>query len=231
MTVQPRTVQPRVPAWSTRCVSARTAIVAALIACAFLALGALTGCGSTGTVRTGETLGGVAGLRSDLSRLTKDLDETMWALDALGAPRAEKESLRTAYDVYLRRLERLEAQAEHVADGAATFSARADAQIEAWRIEAGEMQNPRIRARSEERRAAAESDFTRLRDGLVQARRAYEGVQTDLRDIQIALDNDLNARGVAAIGDVMSEARRDADAAKAEIATVIVDLDRIADSM
>jgi hypothetical protein len=193
------------------------------------ALSTLGGCGSTGTSRSTATTRSGAGLRADLSRLVKEIDVTIWTLDGVVDPGAK--GLRAAYDGYLRQLDRLQTQADQASTSAESFRSNAATYLATWGSDAQGMRNQQIRARSEERRAEAQRDVDGLLERLDTLKASYEGVHADLRDIGVALDNDLNPAGVAALSDVIAEIKETVTMAKSEIATVITEIDRVTQAM
>jgi hypothetical protein len=224
--------RPRGFAAITRRVALRASFKATLWVAALMLLApatALTGCGSTGVSRTRATQNDLAGLRTDLTRLVKDFDETLWALDAVVDPGAR--GLRAAYDTYLVRLGRLEDQASSVRSSADSFRASSDTYVANWAGETAKMRNAEIRRRSEERRRRAEVEIARVRTHLETVHARFDAARADFRDIVVALDNDLTPDGVAALAPVIAESRDAAAVAKSEIQGLILELDGLAESL
>jgi hypothetical protein len=78
-----------------------------------------------------------------------------------------------------------------------------------------------------QRRAEASLRFEETKDEFDRIRADYDLFEKDLREIEVALDNDLNPAGVTSVESVIQQAKKNSEPLKKDIETIIAALDKI----
>ena len=139
--------------------------------------------------------------------------------------------LGTQYKQFVKEVKSTDKQAKKLRDRADKMNAQNGAYFEAWDKDLETIQNPDIRKRSEERRAAAFDSYKKIDTVMQSANESLDPFLADLRDIQRYLGNDLTAAGIAAISDVVKKADANASTVQERIDAVVAEIDRVAAEM
>ncbi|MHC5083390.1 MAG: DUF2959 family protein [Planctomycetota bacterium] len=185
----------------------------------------IAGCSGGGVKRADKTIDSAETLKAEFSGLDAQIDTTLTALE--GVVGAKNGDLRVAFDAYTAQLKNLNAQAKKVVSRANDLRKRSQTYLNQWEKQMAEVQNPALRERVAQRRAQASAQFEQARDELERIQQDYQKFSTDLNDIKVALDNDLNPAGVSAIEPIIGQAKQDAVPVKKDISTIISALDKI----
>jgi chromosome segregation ATPase len=177
------------------------------------------GCAMSGTKRSEKTNVSAEELHQELGALTKQIDNTVYALDAVVA--AGDTGLKEAYDNYTSEFKGLESQTKAVMKNADHLRKNLKTYVASWKEQLTEVQNPEIREHAEKRLAAAEEQMSGAQDELKRLGENYQTFLETLREVNIVLENDLNPAGVKSIASIVSTVKRDSKPIVIDIDTVM----------
>lgn len=190
-----------------------------------LSVAMMSGCSSSGVKRADRAVGSVDTLKAEYGALKTQIDATLTALD--GVTTAKSGDLNKAFKAYGTQVKKLDSKAKEIVSLSTDLRKRSKVYLDKWEKDMAKVQNPALRETALERRAQASAQFEQARDELERIRQDYEKFATDLNDIKLALENDLNRAGVIAIGNIIAQAKKDAGPVKADIDTIIDALNKI----
>jgi hypothetical protein len=121
----------------------------------------------------------------------------------------------------------LKSQTKKVASQSQKLKKSSQGYLDAWEKSMQEVQNPELREQAAQRRAKASARFEETKDEFDRIRSDYELFAKNLREIEVALDHDLNPAGVASIEGVIAQAKEDSKPLKKDIETIIEALDKV----
>mgnify|MGYP005847888765 CR=1 FL=1 len=146
------------------------------------------------------------------------LAEVMASLDTLASGTGNQ---RDAYVAYTKQVHDLEGLAKKVSSRNADLKARREQYVQQWQMDAQAVQNEQVKEQMQKRVAAVQSRFDEMRAAAEAVAEAYKPLIADLKDIELALKNDLTPAGVAALKPAMDKAKEEgADLDKALTALV-----------
>ena len=125
------------------------------------------------------------------------------------------------YGAYSDAVAAMQAQADTVGGLRQDMEAREADFISDWEQRLGQIQNEDLRQRAAERRDAAVQRFDELESESDVAKSTFDPWMTDITDIQIYLQNDLNPDGVASLADVFERVSENAETIKQEVETIV----------
>lgn len=189
----------------------------------------MVGCATTGQQRAAKATSSMRDTKDELVLTKEQIRATMASLNSLvGQPGTD---LGTQYKQFVKEVKSTDKQAKKLRDHADTMNAQSGSYFEAWDKDLETIQNPDIRKRSEERRAAAFDSYKKIDTAMQSANEALDPFLADLRDIQRYLGNDLTAAGIAAISDVVKKADANATTVQERIDAVVAEIDRVSAEM
>ncbi len=94
----------------------------------------------------------------------------------------------------------------------------------AWQQELSTIESPEVRKISEERQAAAAMRFVRINAANKTVEELIGPYLVRLKDLRIALGNDLNAGGIGALGPIMSKVDTESELLKSRVAAAIQEM-------
>lgn len=194
-----------------------------------LALAALaTGCASSGpTPESRKAIESVGEVRQQLARVGALIGRTQTHLARL----ATHEDLRDAFEAFGDSLEELEAEAEVAARRSVDMTERAHEYLAAWERQLDRVGNQDVRSCAAERRQAVWASFQRIADASRRARDDYAPYLRDLRDVHIALANDLTRPGVEGLRPTFARIEREARRLVGHLDEVIGEIDGVQGGM
>lgn len=212
------------------CLARKGAVYAVLVLVPLASGLALSGCAtSKGYTRATETTARVDDLHAELDLLKIQIDTTAGALK--GLVDGQDQDLRPLFTGFVKQVDKLEAGTERVEASADRMRAQGETYYTAWELELESISDPGLRKESEERRDQARERFRALVSTVKEARAAFEPYLTDLRDIQVFLNNDLNPSGVTAISDDAEKATERGEGLRVHIDEVIAELEEVTAAM
>lgn len=189
-----------------------------------LGIAALLGCAS-GVKRSDKAVSSAESLKRECVNLQGQIEKTIRSLDGVVA--AKEADLHTAYKNYVSELKTLKSQTNKVASRAQRLKKSSQKYLDAWEKGMLEVQNPELRQQAAQRRAQASARFEDTRDEFDRIKSDYELFAKDLREIKVALDNDLNPAGVTSIEAAIKQAKKSSGPMKEDVDTIIEALDKI----
>ena len=190
-----------------------------------LAVGIMSGCASSGVKRSAKAVSSVDTLKAKYGDLKAQIDATMTALDGVRA--AKSGELPRAFKAYNTQVKKLDSKAKEIVSLSADLRKRSKVYLDKWEKDMAKVQNPALRETALERRTQAAAQFEQARDELERIRQDYNKFATDLNDIKLALENDLNPAGVASLETVIAQTKKDAAPVKSDIDTIVLALNKI----
>ena len=193
-----------------------------IMACVGMAL--MFGC-SSGVKRSDKAVSSAEALKRECINLQGQIDKTIQSLDGVVA--AKDADLSTAFKSYVSEMKTLKSQTKKVASQSQKLKKSSQGYLDAWEKSMQEVQNPELREQAAQRRAKASARFEETKDEFDRIRSDYELFAKNLREIEVALENDLNPAGVASIEGVIAQAKEDSEPLKKDIETIIAALDKV----
>lgn len=194
--------------------SARTVVVCFLSVA--MSIG-LAGCASgekQSGKRTGLANDSLFEIRNEVANARKQHEATIAALNKLVAQGSGNR--RANFELYMKEVARLQAQADKARARADDLHARPDAYIARWQEEVPRARRARSRLTIAGVQAAARA-----------AGIAYGPLLQDLRDVQTALGNDLTDAGVTAVKPAATRATADAGVLQGHLDALLAEVDRL----
>ena len=193
-------------------------------AAVYVVITVLLGC-SSGVKRSDKAVSSAETLKRECINLQGQIDKTIQSLDGVVA--AKDADLSTAYKSYVSEMKTLKSQTKKVASQSQKLKKSSQGYLDAWEKSMQEVQNPTLREQAAQRRAQASARFEETKDEFDRIRSDYELFAKNLREIEVALDHDLNPAGVASIEGVIAQAKEDSEPLKKDIETIIAALDKV----
>jgi hypothetical protein len=156
----------------------------------------------------------------DIRSTNDQIDATLASLNNLMA--ADAAQLQPAFDQYGKDVDRMQLQARRIHADAADMRKQSETYLANWEKQRKEIQNPELRATSEQRRQSVMGRFQNVHTSYESARTSLDEFIRNLEDVRTALRNDLTARGVAAVGQtkVVQNAQTNASRVKTSLQEV-----------
>ncbi|MFP5350282.1 MAG: DUF2959 family protein [Gammaproteobacteria bacterium] len=188
-----------------------------------VALG-FVGCASTAVERKDATSSSLVDLRDSMMATRGQIDKTLVSLNGLTS--APPGRLRAAYQQYAKDTDRIAQQAATVEKESRQMRSRSQEWLAGWQKSQADVQNPELKALSEERRAQALERIQNIDRSLAEAREAFVPFVANLQDVKRVVGNDLTPTGVTAVSDtaVVQNANQNGAATARALDTTIADL-------
>jgi molecular chaperone GrpE (heat shock protein) len=188
---------------------------------------AVGGCSSApkGPARTAKAVESFRDTREHLADASKQVTATNDSLRVLSE--ASSGDLRPLFNKFAANVQKTEAAAKEARDRAEAMRKNTDAYVAQWQKEFSTISDEELRRTSEQRVAAAKTEFERVRSAAAEARSAYEPYMQGLKDVQQYLTNDLTAQGVSAIRPKATDTIRKGETLQQRIATVQAEVDAL----
>ena len=185
----------------------------------------LGGCATTGMDRSVKASNSIKEVDSDIRKMLVQADVTAAALDSL--VRVGQPDVKKSFDTYSDNLANLESQGKVVLKHIEEMKLRNKEYFTEWEKQGDVYTNPQISALSEERRIKLAEIYAQVHTAGGGVRNAYLAYQTDLKEIQRFLSNDLTPKGIETITPVVNKTSQDLDVLRESIKPVISALDGI----
>lgn len=185
----------------------------------------MSGCSGGGVKRADKAVASAGTLKAEYANLKSQVDTIQGSLDRIVT--SKDRDLRSAFEAYQAGLKKLNSQGKKIVSRSADLRKNSKRYISQWEKQMQTVQNPALREKAMERSAQASAQFEQARDELERIQRDYNKFATDLNDIKLALENDLNPAGVETIEDVITQAKEDAGPVIEDIDSIMTALDKI----
>lgn len=167
----------------------------------------LTGCATQGHKRSTKTGLQLQAVGDQAVRTSLQLEQTVTALSSL--IQNPQSDLRPQYKSYDRELSRLKSSASRLAKARVDSAAKMKTFLAHWDKEIALIQNPNIRALTQERKEALAQRFEAARRSYTNAETALNPMLANFQDLQRVLSVDLTPAGVAALQNPVAKANED----------------------
>jgi hypothetical protein len=189
----------------------------------------MTGCVSTGYDKGNITAANIQSASDRIAALPGQIDTTLASLNGLVArPQAD---LRPQYKEFAANVAAVESAAKDLAASRSNMAARQKEFFAKWDEELAQIQNPDIKARSQNRKEQVNQQLMTIKTSYAQADIVFKPFLADLQDVQKYLSVDLTAGGIAAIKDPVAKAGQDAVPLKASLTKLAGDFKALGDAM
>jgi len=188
---------------------------------------AAAGCASSGVDQATSVSEKVRVVAAELEKGQLAIDGAVQSLNAIDA----KGDLKTQFKTYSAKLDDLEGQAATIRSGREKLEKNRAEYVKAWEERQATITNEDLRKKGEARKNELVSRFNDIGSKAEATRATYDSMIKDMRDVQKYLENDLNATGLAAVGDMKKEAGKGAEDTKKGLKDLIADLKKIADDL
>ena len=186
---------------------------------------AVAGCSSNkGPERTAKAVESFKDTRKHLADASKQVGATNDSLRKLSSGTGD---LRPLFDKYAANVKRTQDMADGARKRADEMRARTDAYTKQWQKELSAITDEQLRTQSQQRVAAAEADFAKVRSAAAEVKAAYQPYKQGLNDVQQFLANDLTAAGVQSVRTKADDTVRRGETLQQRI----VDLERELDTL
>ena len=189
-----------------------------------LGIAVMLGC-SSGVKRSDKAVSSAEALKRECTNLQGQIDKTIQSLDGVVA--AKNADLSTAYKNYVSEMKTLKSQTKKVVSHSQKLKNSSQAYLDAWEKSMQDVQNATLREQAAQRRAQAAARFEDTKDEFDRIQADYDLFAKDLKDIEMALDHDLNPAGVTSIEPVINQAKIDSKPLKKDLDTIIAAIDKI----
>ena len=184
------------------------------------------GCKTTGTERAEMAAQSLEALQTDINKTNQQLGVTVAALDDLVSK--PKEDLKPQYDTFTKSMDALEAQIAAVKSRSEAMKARGREYFKAWEESSQTVNDPDMKAYSEERRAKLETRYEEVKTNLGATVDQGKKLMDSLRDLRRYLGLDLTANGLKLASGPAEKAKADAKDLQANVDTITKKLGEVA---
>jgi len=151
-----------------------------------------------------------------ITEITKQLDATVNAMNALAAQGGDLTAKYKAFTDNMAKLDKMAAKAKSTSQ---TATAQREEYLKQMQAAVNDIQNPDLKATLEARKAELAPKIETIKTSLTSARDTYAPFMQDLKDLSLFLGNQLNASGVAAASTLMAKATTDGAKMKADLSS------------
>jgi hypothetical protein len=190
-------------------------------------LALIAGCSSSSGVDRADTAAeSMASVRATADECRKQIDEQLAALNAVSA--AKTGDPKPAYEKFNAELAESQSLAAKTKATADAMRAKGRAFFADWEKDLESIKDPALKAKAQARASERSKQYASLEEAMGTARGRWATFNSDLIDLKKYLDNDLNAKGIEAAGDLFKKANLDGVELKNRISDVSAILDKVA---
>jgi hypothetical protein len=199
----------------------------ALVALFAGALAVSSGCSSEpkGPSRKAAAVESFKATRGRIDDATKQVQATNDSLRALTA--GGTGDMRPLFNKYSENVRKTQNMANDARDRSNAMREKTDEYVSEWQTELSKISDESLRAKSQQRAAAAKTEFEKVRSIAQDARAAYDPYMQGLEDIQQYLANDLTAGGIDSIKTKANDTLRKGDELQRRLGDVGAQLDTV----
>ena len=180
---------------------------------------------AAGYKQADKTGASIAEFRDEIVNIKKQVDAAMAALDKVVTTAATDP--RKAFNEFDKSVPRVDDAAKKAKKRAEDMKARGQAYFKDWEKELAALNNPEIRKLAEERKAKLQATFDSIRGFMQPVRDEFNTWQSDLKDLQTYLRNDLTIAGVDAAKELIGKTKTGGQSVQQNLDKVIAELNTI----
>jgi len=181
------------------------------------------GCNSGGVKRVESTTTDMAETTAYIQSIKTEIDAAMQGLNDIQT--AAESDATPAYTNFAVAVDKLEARKDLGRARVAAMRDRAERHFAAWERELAVMTNVELRARSAGRLAAARESVQKITVIADDAKREFDPMLAEFKDLKIYLGNDLNPTGIGSVRDQVSKLSGDAELVKQALNAVTAEIE------
>jgi hypothetical protein len=198
--------------------------IALLLSAALAA--SLVSCATTDPSRNADHIGtGLAEYRQIILNFKKVVDATMKALDPMAA--STRGDPRAAFEKFTKAVHRLEVDSVQARARGQAIRIRGEAYFDQWQQQLAAVSDAQVRQRAAERRAEVKQGFERVRQVTQGPRDAIKPFLLSLRELEVVLEGNLTASGVAAAQDLFRSSREKGARLQQGLEAILTELDAV----
>jgi chromosome segregation ATPase len=175
-----------------------------------------------------KAVGSLADTRVEVVKAQNDLYDTLKALDGLqnasGDMKPAYANFKTAMAATDRQKDIAQRRAVAMRENSAAYQAK-------WEQESKAIDNPDLKASSEERMSHVRQRYDNIREIAGDCRKQYAVLHSDLTDIDRYLANDLNAAALDKAKPTIANARKDGDRLSARLNDLVAEMNQLTAEM
>jgi len=197
-------------------------VVAAFLALAIAAAGPAwaDSAGQKGKAKAVEQM---AEFRQQLEGISQQIDVTLGALTKVSD--AANSDPRPAFTEFCKAHDKMADMVKDIRSDAQSLQKNGQKLFDAWQKQLGTMSNPEIKAKAEERKAALQGFFEKVKTSMQAGKDAGGPFASDLKDIRTYLTNDLTPAGINMMKDTIAKANTNGGTVKSSIGEVLAAVD------
>jgi hypothetical protein len=135
---------------------------------------------------------------------------------------------RPAFKAFSKSVDQVEASRAKAKKRADEIKSKGSAYFKQWEKQLAEIANPEISKMAEARKAKLGETFGKVSPLLEEAKADFDPFLSDLKDLRIALGNDLTANGVIAAKDIIKKTNKTGAEVQTSLNALIAEMDSIA---
>lgn len=184
----------------------------------------LSSCASTQLDRQDASSSSMVELRESMVVTRAQITQTLSSLDALTA--AEPDDLPAAYRQYSKDTDKIAEQTITMKDASAQMRRRGEEWMAGWQESQPDVNDPELKALSEQRRAETLTRLQNIERSLAEALQEFTPFVSNLQDVERVVGNELTPQSVSAVAEteVVQDATRRGKAAAKALGATIADL-------
>ena len=186
----------------------------------------LVACSSTGYKKAESTSSKITQTRTELTNASRQIDTTLKSLTSLIA--ADSTNADALFKQFSKEINAIEAQASKVRTTADSMHAQGATYFAAWEEDSALFQNPDMKAQADKRRLELQNDYKQINAYLKATGEAYQPFNSNLRDVERFLSNDLTVAGRASIKDPVQRLTNEGRITQKAIDNAIRVMDQVA---
>lgn len=189
----------------------------------------LLGCSASAPDRTEDKISRMEEFRRDVGMLKGQVGAVLASLNEISSKAAS--GPRPAYDAYVDRVSETGSKTEGLLGSAAALKARGEAYFEEWGKELATITNVEIRQRAEDRRQKMKATYGKIDVSVAAAREALAPFNSDLKDIQTLLGNELTPAGISGAKDLVTKVTTQGEKVKERLDSLDKEVERAASEL
>lgn len=161
-----------------------------------------------GPERAGTAATNLTDFKKQIGDASKQIDKTVSSLNALAA--VKDGNPRPAFDAYVAELAACQQTAAHTRATAEAMKAKGRGFFTDWEKDIEGIKNAELKAKAKERAAERSKDYAKIEEWMGTARGQWTTFNSDMHDLKLFLQNDLNPKGIEAASSLFKKVNLDA---------------------
>ncbi|WP_163337603.1 DUF2959 family protein [Desulfopila sp. IMCC35008] len=183
----------------------------------------IAGCGGKNYKEGSEAADSIQDVEQEAIVVRERVNATVKALDNMFT---NKGNLKKQFKTYIKSLDELESQEKRTRKRIKTMASRKADYLKRWESQMATIDNKTLRQTAQQRRRSVEEMFANVKKEMEAADRVFDPFIQKLKDIQTAMNMDLNRNGLNAVRSVAVEAKEDARKINGRLDAAISELSR-----